>query len=315
MVNNKRNWGIVALTIFVLAAGGFIYWQLSSVQQLKEQVAQDNKLLERTDAPEVQHAASFGDQKPPDEPGFEWVRHGDHWDKVPVSKSAASARAAAPAAAAPAAAAPAPAEYGITRQGKRYKRNPSVADIPAATATPTGPPLHIEWQDGGHPKPGSGINWKDPRTWESYRNFWGFDPPKFIRQLSGLEYRPTLDNWGTPLQHFNSTFMIRHYKKRIGFRPSPEQLAEYKALQAQLETARVNGEPLRADRLRQEMLLLRESARGELPIRHTYRGFGYGPADFADDPEVEKALSEAAEREVYKRMGIEHLYEFYEKGH
>ena len=301
---NKRNWGIVALIVFVIAAGGFIYWQLSSVQQLKEQVAQDNKLLERNDEPEVQHVVSFSGQKPPDEPGFEWVRHGDHWDKVPVSKSAASVRAAA---------APAPAEYGITRQGKRYKRNPAHADVPAATATPTGPPLHIDWQDGGHPPSGSVINWKDPRTWESYRNFWGFEPPTFSPQ-TGYEYRPRLDNWGTPLQHFDGTFIVTHYKKRIGFRPSPEQLAEYKALQAQLETARVNGETLRADRLRQEMLLLRESARGELPIKHTFHAVGYGPAGFADDPEVDKALREASERELYKRMGIEHLYEFYEKG-
>ena len=39
---NKRNWGIVALIIFVIAAGGFIYWQVSSVQQFKEQIGQND---------------------------------------------------------------------------------------------------------------------------------------------------------------------------------------------------------------------------------------------------------------------------------
>ncbi len=303
-MSKKMIWGFAALIILLIAAGGFIFWQLSTVQQLKEQLAQDAKLLEGDGTPEVEHVVSKADTPPPAEPGFKWVRHGDHWDKVPVSKYSEYARAAATE----------PAEYGITRQGKRYKRNPAWADFPPATATPTGPPLTIEWRDGGHAPSGSRLNWHEPRTWESYRNFWGFDPPQNNPQTK-LEYRPTLDNWGTPLQHFRGTYIIRHYKKRIGFRPSPEQLAEYKELQAQLEMARVDGETLRADRLRQDMLLLRESARGELPIRHTYQGFYYGPADVPglDDPETEKVLREAGERDVYKRMGIEHLYEWYEK--
>ena len=48
---NKRNWGIVALILFVLAAGGFIYWQLSSVQQFKNEAAHTEKLLEEMRKP------------------------------------------------------------------------------------------------------------------------------------------------------------------------------------------------------------------------------------------------------------------------
>lgn len=44
---NKRNWGIAALTIFVLAAGGFIYWQLSSVQPFKEEAKAAQSMLEK----------------------------------------------------------------------------------------------------------------------------------------------------------------------------------------------------------------------------------------------------------------------------
>ena len=43
-MNRKFHWGIVALIVILIAAGGFIYWQVSSVQQLKEQLAQDDKL-------------------------------------------------------------------------------------------------------------------------------------------------------------------------------------------------------------------------------------------------------------------------------
>lgn len=84
MYRSKRNWGIAALIIFVLAAGGFIYWQHLSLQQLKEELAQDEKIVKEMTKPKVQHDVSFADQKPPDEPGFVWVRHGDHWDKVAI---------------------------------------------------------------------------------------------------------------------------------------------------------------------------------------------------------------------------------------
>ena len=52
-MNRKHYWGIAALIVFVIAAGGFIYWQLSEVQQLKKQSAQDAKQLEGNDKPEA----------------------------------------------------------------------------------------------------------------------------------------------------------------------------------------------------------------------------------------------------------------------
>ncbi len=50
-MNSKRFLGIAALTIFVIAAGVFIYWQLSSVQQFKKEAAQNEKLLEEMRKP------------------------------------------------------------------------------------------------------------------------------------------------------------------------------------------------------------------------------------------------------------------------
>ncbi len=40
-MNRKSYWGIAALIVFVIAAGGFIYYQLSEVQQFKKQLAQE----------------------------------------------------------------------------------------------------------------------------------------------------------------------------------------------------------------------------------------------------------------------------------
>ena len=297
----KNNWHWMLFTLVIFGGIGVAVWtQLQTDAEPKTVYKPPSaetlqNIREKAAARKAQ--ATDGTQRPPP-PGEthetgHW--HGDHWHRT-----------------APAGAQQSEGEYGVTRQGKQYIKNSAHADVPAANATPTGPPLNIDWQDGGHPPPGSVINWRDPRTWESYRNFWGFEPPDENPQ-TGREYTPTLDNWGTPLQHFRGTFIITHYKKRIGFRPSPEQLAEYKQLQAQLETARVNGETLRADNLQRDIRSLMNSARGELPIRHTYHSVGYGPAGVFDDPEKKKAAREAAERDLYKRMGIEHLYEFYEK--
>ena len=79
---NRRNYlGLGVLIIILIAAGGFIYWQWSEVQKFKKQLAQDAKHLEGNDK------TVAVDELPPAEPGFKWVRHGDHWDKVPVAQS------------------------------------------------------------------------------------------------------------------------------------------------------------------------------------------------------------------------------------
>lgn len=39
-MNSKHYWGIAALIVFVIAAGGFIYWQLSEIQDVERQWAE-----------------------------------------------------------------------------------------------------------------------------------------------------------------------------------------------------------------------------------------------------------------------------------
>ena len=50
-MTKKMYLGIAALIVFMIAAGGFIYWQLSSTQHFKEQAAQNEKLLEEMRKP------------------------------------------------------------------------------------------------------------------------------------------------------------------------------------------------------------------------------------------------------------------------
>ena len=78
--------GLIVL-IFVLGVAFVFYQQHTAIQQLEDQLAQDKEKLEGNDTPSVHPGASTSDTKPPDEPGFVWVRHGDHWDKVPIAQT------------------------------------------------------------------------------------------------------------------------------------------------------------------------------------------------------------------------------------
>ena len=264
MVNNKRNWGIVALTIFVMAAGGFIYWQLSSVQPFKKEAA-EAKQLEET----MKQQQPIAEKNPPRpaRAGYKWEWHGDHWHEMPLVPSDA-----------PAAVKP--------KQPKRSK----------------GDPLNINWKDPGY------LDWTDPRTAESYRNYYGFDPP-----TEADYFKPVQDNFGNWIKHYRNTAVVVKWDKRIGFRPTVAQFARYKQLKTELELAQtlsLTGEPTpQTEQIEQEIRDIVASAQGEIPTLFPRDGIYYG-----DDttPEQDKVIRAAADRALYERMGIGHLYEFYE---
>jgi len=77
-MNKQMYWGIAALIIVLIAAGGFMYWQWSSVQQLKEELAQEVRELEAEKKPVAEN------KLPPAAPGKKWVPHGDHFHQVPI---------------------------------------------------------------------------------------------------------------------------------------------------------------------------------------------------------------------------------------
>ena len=77
-MNRQMSWGIAALIIILIAAGGFIYWQWSQVAQFKEQLAQDEKMLEEKRNPLAENNLR------PAEPGKKWVPHDDHFHEVPI---------------------------------------------------------------------------------------------------------------------------------------------------------------------------------------------------------------------------------------
>ncbi|MDE0637908.1 MAG: hypothetical protein OXI43_18875 [Candidatus Poribacteria bacterium] len=77
-MTKKMYLGIAALIVFMIAAGGFIYWQVSTVQQMKKQTALFEKMLEKEEKPVA------ANEPPPAAPGKKWVPHGDHFHEVPI---------------------------------------------------------------------------------------------------------------------------------------------------------------------------------------------------------------------------------------
>ncbi len=214
---------------------------------------------------------------------------------------------------------------GITRQGNEYIINPhQYGPVPsihdptawaAAAEEPTGPPLSLPWWKAEKSDPIKkfvpGADFTDPRAWESYRNFFGFDPP--FNPNGSSRYRAMIDNWGKPIQWHDNTAIVIDYGRRTGFRPSPEQLERYMNLEDEWRRARFVGDSDAAEALRQKMRNLRDSAQGMLPNTETVAIIYQGTGNVERTRESRRRTSDAAIRDLYKRMDIEHLYEFYEK--
>ena len=77
-MTGKTYWGLAALIIILVAAAGFVYWQWSSVQQFKDQLAQEAKQLEEYNKMVTEN------NLPPAAPGKKWVRHDDHFHEVSI---------------------------------------------------------------------------------------------------------------------------------------------------------------------------------------------------------------------------------------
>ncbi len=288
-MNMKLYWGLVVLIVLLISV--FIVMSTRTTDTEPDIVYID--------------VEPSKDNPPPTEPGYTWVWHHNHWvrvkEEMPSEQEDTTTLNTE--------------EYGVTRQGTQYLKNPAWADRAEAHAIPTDPPLNLNWAD---------INtvnmsdWYDPHVWESYRNFWGFDPAKG-RPDGSVPWRAKLDNWGTPLQNFRNVSLVVKYNKRIGFRPTPEQFAEHQALVARYEDAQALRDDLTAASLRSQITALEASAQGELPDPNSYFSIGYGGdldlENLSDDElrRINREKEAVGIRNLYKRLGIEHLYEYYEK--
>ena len=144
---------------------------------------------------------------------------------------------------------------------------------------------------------------------------WG-EPPSL-----DASYQHFRDNHGNVLRHYEGTAVVSHYEIKFGFAPTPDEFARYKQLRADLRAAQFEDErnggsaanpSAEVQRLETDLQTLVESAQREYPWPY---GIGYYGANNSGFPSevAEKSLNEAAYREFYRRMGVEHLYEVHHK--
>ena len=88
-MKNKLFWGLGILIVLLIGAFVFVYVKdQSEIRQLESDLVEAQKKLEaHNKAANTPKVVDISDVKPPPaEPGFKWVRHGNHWDKIPVEQ-------------------------------------------------------------------------------------------------------------------------------------------------------------------------------------------------------------------------------------
>ena len=80
-MTRKMYWGFAILILLMGTAAVFIIMhKIAENRELKDQLAEMEKLANQINQREISK-----NNPPPAEPGFRWVWHNDHWDKVPIS--------------------------------------------------------------------------------------------------------------------------------------------------------------------------------------------------------------------------------------
>lgn len=78
-MTRRLYWGVGLLILLLIAGGTFLFYsQYNELQQLKQETAEADKLLE-------EHNKPIADNEPPDaREGFKMVKHDDHFHEVPI---------------------------------------------------------------------------------------------------------------------------------------------------------------------------------------------------------------------------------------
>ena len=150
---------------------------------------------------------------------------------------------------------------------------------------------NIDWKNP------TNVNWHDPKTLESYRAFWGEDPP-----WNG-EFQHIRDSQGKVRRFYRNKPLVTNYNIRIDFVPTPKELRRYKDLQEAWTEEQGLGNINEANRIMMEMQELVNSAQGEIPIVLGISYYG----DKRSPEEIIRTNNEAI-RELYEFMEIEHLF-------
>lgn len=85
-MNRKVYLGLGILMMILVSATVFVVIKdKAEIRKLEKDLVYAKKLVSEIN--KVKPNVVKSDEKPPDEPGFEWVKHNDHWDKIPINNA------------------------------------------------------------------------------------------------------------------------------------------------------------------------------------------------------------------------------------
>lgn len=147
--------------------------------------------------------------------------------------------------------------------------------------------------------------WSDVKQMERESNVYidkyGEKPPG-----PGDDWFHTIDPVnGRVTRVYDGIVAVSEYDIVVGFAPSPDQLGEYIQLCYQLVSAKRKDDKLLAEKIKGDISLLKEKAQGEIP---KIRGGTYRSSGPAISNEEFYKQTESAERELFRKYGVEHLY-------
>ncbi len=84
-MNKKLYWGLCVFILLIIGVTAVLLIRnQAKIRQMEADLEVAKKKVEEQNTKKQEHPIAVNGQ-PPAEPGFKWVRHGDHWDKVPIS--------------------------------------------------------------------------------------------------------------------------------------------------------------------------------------------------------------------------------------
>ena len=271
-MTRRIHWGITALIILVIAAGGFMYWQWSEVQQLKEQLAQYEKMLED----KKKQVAEVNRKPPGASPNGHWHDgewHDEPYQPVEIEKKSHNLT-----------------QSEIDALNQKLKREGLIEENLSERELAYLGSIGVNW-DLLTPE-------QQAKYDRDYYEQYGLDPPPLgYRYLLIAPGKPRLDESGNPIViKEGDVYVTVRYGN--GFAPTPEQYERYELLEKELIKA---DNPDKVLEITNEIDSIKQSSQGKIPIGATAVGGG-GLSEYQRQLKIKEAFNNA-----YRDLNLSHL--------
>ena len=287
-MRNKLYWGLGILIVLLIGAFVFVMVnEYTEIRQQKKDMAEAVKQAETRD--------KSINNMPPAKLGFKWVRHGDHYHQVKITEQIETTD-------------PKIAESDKADNVSWLNMSPeqlkvvfsklSYAEKEFLDLLELSPEECVQRflkMDDATKLLFYNTYREERKRLAAYRKEWGENPPPI-----GANWQHMRNHNGETLRHYDNSVTI-FYRDGIGFAPTLKQWERHEELETALAEAQRRGDTAEWNRISAQLETLIASAQGPVPI---INGGLYSGNPISDEEKNKKILE--AEREIYRKFGIEH---------